>query len=189
MKKFIFMLVAMVVVVAPMGVEAFADIKPGKTETTCDSNDLCTVTAEVMIEPQGSDPAEFKFDVSYDGTVKEGRLVKSVSVLENGENFNLEITGDLADNTAKLSINEPTYSLTGSEHMATIQWTYQDDVDKTQEDCSVVINWEGASITVYPEEENPQTGIELPYILLGVAAVAGIGVYMVSRKNTKLFKI
>ncbi len=190
MKKFIFMLVVMTAVVVPIGVNAFsASLVAKENNIVCDEeSNICTGTADFYMVPNNGESLDFTDNMDIKGTVKEGRLVKSVRISKTGDNFDFAITGDLADNEATLVTKEAEHTVTGEEYIGTIEWTFENEENRTTEDCSVIITLNDVTVTVEPEP-NPETGIELPYIILGLAAVAGIGVYMVTRKNNKLFNV
>ncbi len=185
MKKVLFMLAVVVGITVPLGVEA-AKFEKGEAVVEC-TTETCTVEVDLFILPSGTEAEEFKFDTPITGSVEEGRLVTDIEIVKSGDNFNFEITGALDSNEAKLTPKEPTYSLTERQLFATVKWTYTNEVDHTSEDCSVKVNLDTMTITVEPEV-TPETGMNLPLIILGLSAVAGIGVYMVTRKNTKMFK-
>ena len=62
----------------------------------------------------------------------------------------------------------------------------------TAEECSVLFTCDnGTSKTVTPSEtvNNPKTGNALPYAVIAVGAMMAVGVYYVTRRNAKLYKI
>ena len=62
----------------------------------------------------------------------------------------------------------------------------------TAEECKVVFTCNGTTKTVTPDKKtvkNPKTGSALPYAVIGVGIVMAIGVYYVTRRNVKLYKI
>ena len=52
------------------------------------------------------------------------------------------------------------------------------------EDCKIAYIYEGAQGKI-----NPQTGIEIPYLIIAGGLVLAAGVYVATRKKTALFKI
>ena len=56
--------------------------------------------------------------------------------------------------------------------------------DSKSEDCSIAVANGGSQGTT-----NPNTGASLPIVIIAVGLVLGVGVYSVSKKKTKLYKI
>ena len=65
-------------------------------------------------------------------------------------------------------------------------------IDTALEECNVVFECNGVVKTVTPPKKtvkNPKTGNALPYAVILAGTVLTVGVYYVTRSNTKLYKI
>ena len=59
--------------------------------------------------------------------------------------------------------------------------------DADDEDCSIDYVFDGATGTI--NKENPKTGASVPYVFIAGGILVAAGAFLVTRRNTKLYKI
>ena len=184
MKKLLSILgIGVMAIVMPLGVNA-AEIEfeldaDCKSDTTCpDEEGYCytTCTAYVAGLPGTMEELEFSIDFKSDTGVE-------IVEMKAAEGWELVSAANSTD--ISLIANEP---VSGNKfNVLEYRIKHASDVD-----CGHSLVYENTSVTIETETEttqNPSTGATLPIAILacGVGAVAVI--YVVSKKNKKLYKI
>lgn len=196
MKKFIIFLVAMLIVM-PGGVNAVNSvvlemIVPQGTTSADDCPDgevICRYTmdtwllaSEVISIPKGTEiTASF---TPSDDAIKFESVVPATGLTVLTENTNSVVFVVTADSYE--------ISATSNTDFATFVFSYDNDGSLTN--CKVEFSVPTYLIEDEPEEEkdtttNPETGNFVPLVGLSGVAVAGAGVYFISRKKSKMFNI
>ena len=172
MKKFFGFIVLAVLVILPMKVSA-AQYGISWTGSKPDAEGYFTVTVK------GTQTGENKME-AFSSTMTltnvefiEAQGIGTWRVIRDGLNLQFSTTVPIED---------------ASFDVATIKFKKVN----TAEECNVLFTCDnGESKTVTPEKAvtNPKTGSALPYAVIAIGVVMAAGVYYVTRRNEKLYKI
>ncbi len=179
MKKLLFTLALAVFVCLPLTVSAAVkvDFKCGK-ETTDSQNRTVKTCTIALNTTAGESISNFEADlvltnVTLDEASVKGSGAFTSVVLNNMISFNASTpqTGE------KIEIGEFTVV-----------------VDTTKSECDITLvptsaNVPNEEIKVDITPENPETGSAISYIAIGAGVLLVAGAYVLSRKNTKMYKI
>lgn len=175
MKKYLSILVIGIALILPMSVGA-ATVK---TDFTCDkkctdNGDTCQTTCKLALT--GDSVAVTSFSANLN--LSPGLTIDSIKPAEGFTNMG---TGNTLQLMAATSTSGTRVELA----------TIVINVPKDAKDCKIELQPTGyANVTVdVKPEENPKTGATIPLAIIACGAVAACGVYVVSKKNTKLYKI
>lgn len=191
MKKFIMFLVAMLIVM-PASVSAIRlelivpDETPPKDD--CEGESYCSYSIDswILADEKLSLAKGTEIKVTFttsDAAIKLDGVIPATGLAElssTSDSVTFVVTGDSYDLVANSNVEFATFMF-GFDNTGTIP------------DCS--IEFEIPSFTSEdPEEEkdtttNPETGNFVPLVGLSGVAVAGAGVYFMSRKKSKMFNI
>lgn len=205
MKRVIGIIVLAMMVILPMRVNAASgeyifDCTPQPEDTSVAWTRTCTISAKL----NGASITRFN------GELKMGSKVSIKSVTASSPWTHTGTVGSFVNFTS------PT-SMTGNFTIATIVFDVEGGVG-SNEDCSVYLTpcvdengtyscvnpvckivggtyygKDGNEVTqeVYEAEcmNNPQTGSFVPYVVIIAGVALAVGVFTISRKNTKLYKI
>lgn len=155
-----------------------------------------TVLAAEVLHPAVSE--DYTITESSDNTV-EIRTYK-VTIDGNTDSFSMKFTmgpaiteyncGDYGSFVATSTKNSDgtltcTFDKNGSDTISGVNQvgTLTVTVKKNSPDADCTISYEGGKVG------NPKTGVSLPYAIIAVGLVAAAGVYVVTNKKTKLYKI
>ena len=174
MKKFLGFIALVALVILPMKVNA-ATYGLDFTQTEEDEQGYFTVTLKGFQTDNPSGLTEFQTTMTL---------------------TNVELVGDVVGNggwTAVVSGNTLVFTsqnpVTDAEFtLATLTFKKINSAEK----CYVKFTCNDVEKTVAPKTKtvkNPKTGNVLPYAVIAVGVVLAAGVYYVTRKNTKLYRI
>ncbi len=177
MKRYLFMIAAAILLV-PTAVNAASYTYEQIGDQVC-SGDTCTETYEVYLSPGDSGDITIEKDSPLTGTFTKGSDIVSV-IAEDGDEFTFDINGDNATLTPILS----TVTISDKTLLFTLEVEYN-NVPSPDCDLSLVLN--GTSSTIITT--TPSTGLDLPTVILGLSLVAGIGMFVITKNKTKMYKI
>ncbi len=179
MKKYFSLFMLAMVLVMPFNVNAeLAASLPVKESVDSCPNDVCTKEVEFYFISEDGTTTTFEKTSPLTGSFEYGADV-TLEGVESSLSFNLALSGD---NLTVTPVSD-TVEVSDSEELlvGTVIVTYPKD----STDCDVRLMLGDSEADIH----NPETGVSLPMVTLGAVAVLGIGVYCVTRKNNKLFKI
>ncbi len=177
MKKYLFMF-ALAVLLLPVGVNAEGYQYEQVGEQVC-SGDTCTETYEVYLTVDAGDEITIEKDSPLTGKFTKGADIVNVVATDSDE-FTFDINGDNATLTPILS----EVTITDKTLLFTLEVEYN---NVPSPDCDLSLNLNGSSTTIITT--TPETGIDLPTIILGIGLVAGIAMFVVTKNKTKMYKI
>lgn len=183
MKKFLSILVISVALILPMGVKAAQGQVMFKCSDQCvDNGDSCQKDCTIAVQSSTSlSLSNFTANLTFSVNGVASNDLKVVEV-KPANGWTDASTG------TNLSLIATSTPLTGTTvDVATVTVSYPKDAVN----CEISLNSPGFSTsTVKPEPEKPvNTGAALPLAILACGAVAAGVVYVVSKKNTKMYKI
>lgn len=185
MKKFLGILALALFVCLPLSVSAKINFANGMKCTEPEKNSegkdfvTCTFSAETTANETIS-------SITIDLTFNEpSNIVLDESSVKGSGAF----TAAVLENTISFTANEPQ----SGETIEFGQFTYY--INDIAKDCGFVYTPTGSNIdapqqtvTVKPVE-NPKTGSAVSYIAVGAGILLVAGAFVLSRKNTKMYKI
>lgn len=196
MKKIfsVLLVVCMVLILAPLSVEAQAHLKDYKCTTNNDPYDSTRKQTDCDIilydvEPGDIDGKTIEFVLTYNNpTDKSGfEMLEETSGLYDATSFVETADGG----TFKFSFND---GLSGD--VIAFKVRFYSDVEASGADCGGNLSFakeDGTvttgKITENHEQSNSSTGVSAPVIILGVGIVACLVVYASTSKKTKMHRI
>ncbi len=179
-------LLVCLLVVIPIAVSAEVKLKPVisnkpvNTETIANNKEVRTYAVEIEPSDTSKKISEATFTFDYSSAVTD--LVCD----DNPEN-GFVATTDKTGNSRKctFAIPESKEGVAGQKiKIGYVKVT----VDKTAKDEDCVINYslDGVKGTIKP---NPETGMNIPYAVIGIGAVTVAVIYFATRRKNKLYKI
>ncbi len=145
----------------------------------------------------GDQQRTYKIRVTLENNTENNKVTKKTVKFKLGKAITEATCGDYGEfvatttNNGKNSDGETTITCvfdkngssdTGNDfQVGTLTVTIPKD---STEDCSIAVINGGSQGTT-----NPDTGASLPIVIIAVGLVLGVGVYSVSKKKTKLYKI
>lgn len=182
MKKFLSILLIGVALILPMGAKAVSGQVKWNCDDCVDNGDTCQKTCTLGVKSDTSlSLSNFTANISFSVKGVPSTELKVVNVAPADGWIN-------ASTGTNLSFLAQSTPKTGTDiDIATITVSYPKDVTE----CEISLNSpEFGTSTVKPKPEKPvDTGAALPLAILACGAVAAGVVYVVSKKNTKLYKI
>ncbi len=184
MKKVLSYLVVSMMFVLPLSVNAEGSVVPGADCGKFDSNNQSNCTVKYNIEDEN------------------GLETIIVTLTENGDAKILSIDNYPGSSWTVANVTEPDANRTRTVTLTSpgekgegelFQFTYQSSTGETSS-CRVDIKYQGKVVST-PETpsdnptDNKDTGATLPFVALGSIAVIAVGVYLVTRNKTKMYKI
>ncbi len=193
MKKFFSILVVgmMVGLLFPMMVGAAG--KP-KISVKVDRNAVCKDIDEETCEWTYSLKVVSDQEITFESipirityAPKDGKKNGAVSITPNAPAESWLSTPSQEENGYLITYYPASGSVTGKEFdLGTLTVKTQ----KGEEyDCTLNIGFGSVDIDVEIIEENPKTGVTLPITIIALGIVTAVGIYVISKKNTKLYKI
>lgn len=184
MKKFLSYLVVSMMFVLPLSVNAASSIVQGSDCGKFDSNNQSNCT------------------VRYNITDADGLETMIVTLTESGDAKILSIDNYPGSSWTVANVTEPDANRTRTVTLTSpgekgegelFQFTYQSSTGAT-DNCRVELRYQGqvASTPETPSDnptDNKDTGATLPFVALGSIAVLAVGVYLVTKNKTKMYKI
>lgn len=179
-------LLVCLLVVIPMAVSAEVTLKPiisntpVKTEAGTNNTEIRTYAVEIAPSDSTKKITEATFTFDYSSAVK------TLDCEDNPANGFIAST--VIDGNGKkctFAIPESKDGIAGQK----IQVGYvKITVDKTAKDEDCVINYslDGVKGQIKP---NPETGMNIPYAVIGIGAVTVAVIYFATRRKNKLYKI
>lgn len=174
MKKYFGIMLAMVITVLPLTVNAAAKLNIDNANCI-DEGDYRTCKG-VLITDTPMPQATVTF------TTEGGA---EIAVVSEGDGATISAQND---NTYTFALKDPT--ATGEIDLFVVRYKKSGEAD-----CRVKVSFNGSSVTV-PDDptpdtptDNKQTGSTLPYIALGVIALGAAGAYVATRNKAKMYKI
>lgn len=174
MKKYLSILVIGIALILPMSVGAATMKVDFDCDKKCtDSGSTCQTTCRLGLS--GDSVAITSFSANLN--LSPGLTIESITPASGFTNMGTGTSLQLMSAT----------STTGTRvDLATIVI----NVPKDAQDCKIVLEPTGyENVTVDVKVENPKTGATIPLAIIACGAVAACAVYVVSKKNTKLYKI
>ncbi len=188
MKKYLLMLVFVMMLAMPMMVSA-ANKVIIEDEVAKEGTDgkWYTRTAVYLDVEEGATKTVTKSEGLMGTLTEVGEGVDDITV-EDSENFVLTYNETTKTVDFELAASKgASYDMTGKVLLGYITTHYDQGVDKA--DCGYKITIGDASGTHDPDPENPETGVSLPIIVLGGALVVGLGALVLTKNKTKMYKI
>lgn len=177
-KKYFIMIVMTVLLLVPLGVHAATSIAIKSDKACLDADDFCRNTAKVYITTD---------DLIAEPVVADVTLASGVTIEKVESSTAFTVTND----GTKITFAPVDGTYTG-DNKETLIGTVTFKYASTLADCSVKFNFTAYNttkdVTITAATTTP-TGAALPLAILGTAAVAGIGIYLVTKRNTKMYKI
>ncbi len=191
MKKYLLTILFAILVIMPMGVNASLEFDmPTSTGSECEEGSN-TCRAKVPVYASSTTGSAYIVEIGSPIVASITDIGGAVTGIEVISSDKFEFTYDSATQKVTITPKQPTVEVNEKEIIGYIVSVF-DKTKGTGPDCGFSVDIEGTVVVPEIETEeptNPETGVDLPIIILGVAAVAGIGVYFMTRKNTKMYKI
>ncbi len=176
MKKYLLGLLLMVMFVPAVFAATSITVTP--KDSCLAGEDICETEVSIWIETDQLIPADS--DIVATLEMAEG---VSVARTENSEFFTVEHDGDKIIFTPKELFENTDKVLLGK-----VVFSYASNI----EDCSVKFSFkayaQNPEVTISTGKPT-QTGVSMPLAIISVISVLGIGAYLVSKRNTKFYKV
>ena len=167
MKKYLGLLVMMMMVVFPLTAKADTEVQNPIPCTTSNGVKTCTIIVNTD-----------ENDLSFTLTEKGGANITGVEAVDwnisntpadsNGV-WTVELNGI---NTGEVSLFKFTYEVSG------------------EEDCGVTVRLGEKTIVIEEDPTpNPKTGVSLPYVALGMIALLAGGAYIATKDKAKMYRL
>lgn len=194
MKKMfnILLAVCMVLVLAPLSVDAKAQLKDYKCTTSNDATDStrkitdCDITL-YNVETGELDGKTVDFTVKYIKPTDKSDFL----IMDDTSGLSSEVDKTEEGGTFKFTFND---GLKGD--IVAFKVRFYSDINATGEDCGGTLSFvdgEGktstGSTSTNTEASSGNTGVSAPAIILGVGVVACLAVYASTSKKTKMHRI
>lgn len=186
MKKYLGLFVTLLVaiMVLPEVVSATPKISFVKKECTSKTNDLCSSTITMYVEGTAAEIAA----LGYDSDQGVNTLSVAITFASSDTTIVSFAKGALFGGG---TTTQPTFSLVSTSQLSgtkielgTLTISYPSNVD-----CTVNVTVNGTTDSVTTGTGTVTTGSSLPYIVLASGVVIAFGIYYVTKKQTKLYKI
>ena len=180
-KAMLYLLVLGMMLVAPFSVDATTSASISNTPVSSEkSEDGTTVkkTYEVYVtttEKESLDSVEFGF--------KYGVAITDFVCADAGEFVSEEQT-TTGQNTVTCKFTVPNDGSASGEKILVGKVVVTAKMDAPDADCTIEYAYNGATGKI-----NPETGVSVPYAVIAGGIVLATGVYFVTKKRTKLYKI
>ncbi len=209
MKKVIGLIVLAMMVVVPMGVNAaldFSGFRCDEKVTAADGSvtETCYIIGSAT---NGSSISRFTATLTL-----QNMSIKSITASSPWTDYsngtNLSFTASTSVSSSNFTIATIVFNVDNTAEKCAVQFTpcYTEDgsygcgdpVEVTEKySCKIVegtyYGKDGSVVTesVYNSQclDNPQTGNFLPYVVIFAGIALAVGVFTISRRNTKLYKI
>lgn len=177
-------LLVCLLVIIPIAVSAEVKLKPVisnkpiKTEAGTNNTEIRTYAVEIEPSDSTQKITEAKFTFDYSSAV---RTLDCEDNPDNGFIASTVIDGD--GKKCTFAIPESKEGIAGQKiRVGYVKVT----VDKTAKDEDCVINY---SLDGVEGKINPETGMNIPYAVIGIGAVTVAVIYFATRRKSKLYKI
>ncbi|MBE6148004.1 MAG: hypothetical protein E7167_00625 [Firmicutes bacterium] len=180
-KAMLYLLVLGLLLVAPFSVNATTSASISNTPVESKkSEDGTTVqkTYEVYItttENESLDTVDFGF--------KYGVAITNFECADAGE-FVVEDQTATAENALTCKFSVPNEGSASGQKILVGKVVVTAKMDAPDADCTIEYVYEGATGKI-----NPPTGVNVPYTIIAGGIVIAAGVYFVTKRRTKLYKI
>ena len=182
-KVFTSLLVLGLFLMLPMSAFATTKIEiPDSTPEKETANSDGTVTKEYpiyMVTTAGEEVTSAT--ISFQG----GSAVKNITCDGAGQ-FTLEDQSGSTTNSTKCTFTVPSGGKASGEKITVGRLAVKVDKTASDEDCKIEYTFNDVKGYV---KTNPETGASVPYIVIGSAIILAAGVYFVTSRRTKLYKI
>lgn len=179
-------LLVCLLVVIPMAVSAEVTLKPVisntpiKTEAGANNTEIRTYAVEIEPSDTTKKISEAKFTFDYSSAVK---TLTCEDEPNNGFIATTNTSG--AGKQCTFAIPESKEGIAGQKiKVGYVKVTV--DKNAKDEDCVINYSLDGVKGTIKP---NPQTGMNIPYAVIGIGAVTVAVIYFATRRKNKLYKI
>ena len=183
MKKILGLMVLALVVLLPMNTRAATSINYNCGQADANGVITCTITYNITGDEVDS--------LTVTLTEKGGADVTDVAEAAGSE-WSISTKNEV-DGVTTIVLGS--VGLTGEGDLFTFSYR-----PSGEEDCEVQITLDGQNVPVTPPDptpetpsdtptDNKQTGATLPYVALGVIAVAATGAYLATRNKSKMYRI
>jgi len=181
-KVFVSLLVLGLFLMLPLRAFATTSLEISSTPDSEKANDDGTVTKTYSIYMVTTANEEVQnAKITFQG----GAAVKNITCADGG-NFQMENQEGSTTNSAVCTFSVPNG---GKESGAKFQigtLSIKVNKDAPDEDCTINYTFNGVEGYV---KSNPTTGASVPYLVIGGAIILAAGVYFVTSRRTKLYKI
>ena len=180
-KAMLYLLVLGLLIIAPFSVSATTSASisntPVKNEKTADGEKVVK-TYEVYITTTDNESLEdVEFGFKYGSAITDFKC-------DGAGKFALDNQTTTGERAVTCKFAVPNEGSDSGEKILVGKVVVTADMDASDADCTVEYVYNGATGKI-----NPETGVNVPYTIIAGGIILAAGVYFVTKKRTKLYKI